>query len=104
MVVIKSLERNDTTQYHLDVIGFRVINLPLAENVKGHLEDYFTRQTANICLSLHFSHLSCRGPQTGSHTCITYDAVNHAYIDARKRIRKLNFFSDKHDVNHYQKR
>jgi hypothetical protein len=28
-----------------------------------------------------------RGPQTGSHTCITYDAVNQAYIDARKRIR-----------------
>lgn len=25
-------------------------------------------------------------------TCITYDAINAAYLDARKRIRKLNFF------------
>lgn len=24
----------------------------------------------------------------GPHTCITYDAVNQAYIQARKRIRK----------------
>jgi hypothetical protein len=28
-----------------------------------------------------------RGPETGSHSCITYDAVNQAYLDARKRIR-----------------
>ncbi|KAJ8968839.1 hypothetical protein NQ317_005307 [Molorchus minor] len=33
-----------------------------------------------------------RGTQSeynGPHTCITYDAVNAAYLDARKRIRKL---------------
>lgn len=30
-----------------------------------------------------------RGPYNGDSTCITYDAVNAAYLDARKRIRKL---------------
>lgn len=28
-----------------------------------------------------------RNPHVPSHTCITYDAINAAYVDARKRIR-----------------
>lgn len=28
-----------------------------------------------------------RSPHVPSHTCITYDAVNAAYVDARKRLR-----------------
>lgn len=28
----------------------------------------------------------------GPHTCITYDAVNNAYVQARKYIRKWHFF------------
>lgn len=33
-----------------------------------------------------FSRNSLHG---GGKTCITYDAINAAYLDARKRIRKL---------------
>lgn len=32
--------------------------------------------------------ISCFRGHGGPGTCITYDAVNHAYIEARKRIRK----------------
>lgn len=32
--------------------------------------------------------LVCSRPYHGGQTCITYDAVNAAYIDARKRIGK----------------
>lgn len=39
-----------------------------------------------------FFFVSFRNPHIGGHTCITYDAVNQAYLDARKRIRKLKRF------------
>lgn len=36
------------------------------------------------------SSLFFRSPTTGgAQTCITYDAVNHAYVEARKRISEF---------------
>jgi len=49
------------------------------------------RQIASYC---KFKSLSLRSTyrnpyNNGPGTCITYDAINAAYLDARKRIRKL---------------
>lgn len=61
---------------------------------KVNTSHHFIEETANCLLRLfsinHFFSFFCRGPQGASHTCITYDAVNQAYIDARKRIRKFD--------------
>lgn len=38
----------------------------------------------NVCITILNS-----SRYQGGHTCITYDAINAAYIDARKRIRKF---------------
>lgn len=54
-----------------------------------------TRYSANfkatINTSIKLVSSIYRAPQSATHTCITYDAVNQAYIDARKRIRKFKF-------------
>lgn len=44
-----------------------------------------------LLLINHVLFLHYRGEQVPSYTCITYDAVNQAYVDARKRIRKFSF-------------
>lgn len=41
-----------------------------------------------LCIKYLITFSIYRSTGVGAHTCITYDAVNQAYIDARKRIRK----------------
>lgn len=37
----------------------------------------------------NYLYTSCFSAYDGQHTCITYEAINQAYIDARNRIRKF---------------
>lgn len=50
-------------------------------------KEWFKKLQIDCCTN-YYTYFLCSGPDVGSHTCITYDAVNQAYLDARQRIRE----------------
>lgn len=54
-------------------------------------KEWFKKLQIDCCTN-YYTYFLCSGPDVGSHTCITYDAVNQAYLDARQRIREYQLF------------